>query len=327
MVEWLAGRLQRALEHAVAADELADQTQYPHRRGWAGRVKALIEADLGLVEQAAPRPRKGSRGHRRARDEIFTIVSLRRARSSRARTWQPRGCRRLPARAAGAVARGGLDRPDGPCLADSIETLVALGELELAGAYLEQFELHARRLGSPWAIAAAARCRACSAPRRATSTARSPPSSGALTELDDASLPARAWPHAALSRHGTQASGAKKAAREALEQALAIFEELGARLWAEKARASSGGSAGGEPASDELTETERARRRARSAGPLEQGDRRRAVHGREHGRDAPFPRLPQAWRPARRACRPPCHSWTRPQRCDCDARGGHRPRR
>ena len=29
----------------------------------------------------------------------------------------------------------------------------------------------------------------------------------------------------------------KKAAREALEQALAIFEELGARLWAEKARA------------------------------------------------------------------------------------------
>ena len=29
----------------------------------------------------------------------------------------------------------------------------------------------------------------------------------------------------------------KRAAREALEQALAIFEELGARLWAEKARA------------------------------------------------------------------------------------------
>ena len=35
----------------------------------------------------------------------------------------------------------------------------------------------------------------------------------------------------------------KKAAREALEQALAIFEELGARLWAEKARAELGGSA------------------------------------------------------------------------------------
>ena len=35
----------------------------------------------------------------------------------------------------------------------------------------------------------------------------------------------------------------KKAAREALEQALAIFEELGARLWAEKARPSCSGSA------------------------------------------------------------------------------------
>ena len=48
----------------------------------------------------------------------------------------------------------------------------------------------------------------------------------------------------------------KKAAREALEQALAIFEELGARLWAEKARAELGGSAAAQPASEELTETE-----------------------------------------------------------------------
>jgi DNA-binding NarL/FixJ family response regulator len=49
----------------------------------------------------------------------------------------------------------------------------------------------------------------------------------------------------------------KKACRLALEEALAIFEELGARLWAEKVHAElkriSGRRAGG----DELTETER----------------------------------------------------------------------
>ena len=48
----------------------------------------------------------------------------------------------------------------------------------------------------------------------------------------------------------------KKDAREALEQALAIFEELGGRLWAEKARAELARISGRRAASDELTETE-----------------------------------------------------------------------
>ena len=48
----------------------------------------------------------------------------------------------------------------------------------------------------------------------------------------------------------------KKAAREALEQALAIFEEVGARLWAEKARAELARISGRRAGGDELTETE-----------------------------------------------------------------------
>jgi DNA-binding NarL/FixJ family response regulator len=49
----------------------------------------------------------------------------------------------------------------------------------------------------------------------------------------------------------------KRAAREALEQALLQFEEIGARLWAEKARAELARISGRSPASEELTETER----------------------------------------------------------------------
>ena len=49
----------------------------------------------------------------------------------------------------------------------------------------------------------------------------------------------------------------KRSAREALEQALAIFEELGARLWADKARAELRRISGRRPADEELTETER----------------------------------------------------------------------
>jgi DNA-binding NarL/FixJ family response regulator len=49
----------------------------------------------------------------------------------------------------------------------------------------------------------------------------------------------------------------KRAAREALEQALALFEELGARLWAAKAREELARIGGRRPASKNLTETER----------------------------------------------------------------------
>jgi DNA-binding NarL/FixJ family response regulator len=49
----------------------------------------------------------------------------------------------------------------------------------------------------------------------------------------------------------------KKPARAALEQALEIFDELGAQLWAGKARAELRRISGRAPASDELTETER----------------------------------------------------------------------
>ena len=49
----------------------------------------------------------------------------------------------------------------------------------------------------------------------------------------------------------------KRAAREALEQALGIFEGLGAPLWAEKAQAELARISGRAPASEELTETER----------------------------------------------------------------------
>jgi DNA-binding CsgD family transcriptional regulator len=48
----------------------------------------------------------------------------------------------------------------------------------------------------------------------------------------------------------------KKAAREALEQAMAIFEELGARLWAEKSRAELARISGRRAEGNELTETE-----------------------------------------------------------------------
>jgi DNA-binding CsgD family transcriptional regulator len=49
----------------------------------------------------------------------------------------------------------------------------------------------------------------------------------------------------------------KRVARETLEQAVGIFERLGARVWSEKARSELRRIGGRTPSGDELSETER----------------------------------------------------------------------
>jgi DNA-binding CsgD family transcriptional regulator len=140
--------------------------------------------------------------------------------------------------------------------ADTIETLVFLGELEQARTYLEQYEVHAGRFGSRWATAATSRCRGLLFAAEGDLEAAFQALGRALAELDELPHPlerGRTLLCLGIVRRQAQQ---KKAARDALAQALAIFEELGAQLWAEKARAELRRISGRPPASDDLTETE-----------------------------------------------------------------------
>ena len=74
MLEWLAGRWQRALDHSTAAHELAEQIQ--HSSGWVARVKALVEVDLGLVDQARTSAEEGLAHSRASSNEVFVIIAL-----------------------------------------------------------------------------------------------------------------------------------------------------------------------------------------------------------------------------------------------------------
>lgn len=140
---------------------------------------------------------------------------------------------------------------------DAIEASIAVGERERAHAYLETYEADAERLTCPWAAAAAARCRGLLAgaegdlPRSFASFER------ALAELETYPYPLERGRTLLCLGVVRRQAQQKKAAREALEAALAIFDELGARLWAERARAELRRISGRAPASDELTETER----------------------------------------------------------------------
>lgn len=139
---------------------------------------------------------------------------------------------------------------------DEIEALVALGELQRAAALLEPFEAKAHALGRTWAIAVAARC-------RALLTAAEGDVEAALGPVDDAVRAQRQLPNPlelgrtlVLKGRVHRRRKEKRAAREALEEALAIFERLGAPLWAERAAAELARLGGRPPAPMELTATE-----------------------------------------------------------------------
>jgi DNA-binding NarL/FixJ family response regulator len=214
-----------------------------------------VEADLGLVEQARVSAREALAFSEATAKEHYIILAL----GVLGRIELELGnletageyLRDLPAR----VLAGGMNDPTFPFWADAIETLIGLGELEQARVYLEPYELNAERLRSPHARAGAARSRGL------LLAAEGEPEA-ALAAFERAVADAQRFPLergrtllclGAVRRQAVQ----KKAARETLEQALAIFEELGARLWAEKARSELARISGRAPASEELTETER----------------------------------------------------------------------
>jgi DNA-binding CsgD family transcriptional regulator len=139
---------------------------------------------------------------------------------------------------------------------DLAEALIDLGRLEAADALLTTLERRARELERPSVQAAACRCRAL---LLAHGGALDP----AIALLEEAlELHARApipydRARTLLALGGAQRRARqRRTARETLESALAIFEELGAAIWAAKARAELGRIGGRAPSADGLTPTE-----------------------------------------------------------------------
>jgi DNA-binding CsgD family transcriptional regulator len=257
MLEWLAGRWSFAIEHAAVARELGEQTGYLLAHLWRGRVGALLEADMGLAQEARASAEESLNVARAQSNEAYELF----IRGVLGRLELALGnleaageqLRELPSR----LLRLHATDPTLPVWGDAIEALVGLGERERALNYLVQFEVNARRLGSLLAVEAVSRSQALVA------GADGNPAAG-VTELERfvREVPAPGWP---LERARTmlalgslrRQANQKRAARDALERALTVFDALPAPLWAEKARAELRRISGRAPASEDLTETER----------------------------------------------------------------------
>jgi DNA-binding CsgD family transcriptional regulator len=143
-----------------------------------------------------------------------------------------------------------------PLVPDEVEALIGLGALDQAEALLAPFERQAAALDRAWALAAAARCRGM------LQAARGDPLQAIDTLEQALEAHGRTAQPFELGRtllvDGTVQRRARKwgAARAQLGRAQALFEELGATLWAAKARAELGRIGGRAPAAGRLTPTE-----------------------------------------------------------------------
>ncbi len=203
--------------------------------------------------------------------------------------------------------REGVEEPGVfPVAPDLVETLVELGESEEALAVAERLRALAENQQHPWGLATAKRCNGLV--RFSADTYDD--DATALTEAAAAyrSLGLRFDEARTLLALGRGERRLKKwgAAGRSLEQAVALFDEIGSTGWAEQARSELERVGARRPKPPgTLTQTEERVAVLAAEGPFQQGDRSHPLRHRAHGRSAPVARLQEAGDPLAVAARGP----------------------
>ncbi len=143
-----------------------------------------------------------------------------------------------------------------PFHADQIEALVAIGDLDAAERAVTRLEVQGRALDRPRLLAIASRGHGAIAAARGEAGEAAEAFERALAEHERLELPLE---HArTLLAQGVARRRAKqkRSARTSLEHAAAIFDELGAQLWAERTRSELARVSGRAPSPGELTPTQ-----------------------------------------------------------------------
>jgi DNA-binding CsgD family transcriptional regulator len=251
-LEWLAGRWQRALTHAVLAQELSRHSGKV-TCAWSQCQRVMIESDLGLTDEARLSLEDALAAAGPTADASLALF----CRGASARLELVLGNLEVAAQQLRGVSDmlrpGELYDPTDAIWSDAVEVLIALGEVDQARVIVEWQQAQASRLGACLALGAAARGKGLLATLDGDLAEAVAAFEISLREL--AVYPfERARTLLALGTTHRKARR-KRAARETLEDALALFEKLGARLWAEKARSELRRISGRRP-SHGLTDTE-----------------------------------------------------------------------
>jgi DNA-binding CsgD family transcriptional regulator len=256
LLEWFAGRWQQALDHAEAGLELAEQLGDEQLRGMILNARATVEVSLGHVDPARADAEEALAISHAVSDAVFPVWDLAALGHLELSLGNLQAAERYLRPLPGRVVSLGWDDPTDALWPDTIETLIGVGDLDEAKSCLEQFAERAQRLRGPWALATGARCRGLLAAAEGDVPAALAAFELALREHERVESPfERARTLFALGTVRRRAKQ-KRAAREALEEASAIFGELGARLWSERTRDELARVSGRRTSPKGLTETE-----------------------------------------------------------------------
>lgn len=258
LAEYLRGHWQDAARLAEEGSEVALQTGQRPQQALSLSVHALVSASLGLEEEARADAEEalelvGDSGMAVGRIHALWALGLLELSLDR-----PGEVTQLLALERQRLLAAGVGEPGSiRFVSDEIEALVALGRSTEAERLLSWLEERGRALDRASALAAAGRCRGMFEAAKGKQDA-------ALRVLEDAlAQHARFENPFELGRTllaiGSVQRRARRwsAARQTIAKALSAFEELGASLWVEKARAELARVGGRAPSGWELTATER----------------------------------------------------------------------
>lgn len=156
-----------------------------------------------------------------------------------------------------AAFEGGVPEPVRAFfLPDEVEALIGLGQLDRAERLLAGFDEAARRLDRPWALMRVTRCRALLFAARGDLDEASAQAAQALLAGAGLQLGIEAARSQLVAGQVERRRRQKAAAADHLRRAAALFEDMGAAIWAERARDELGRVGLRPPAPAELTVSE-----------------------------------------------------------------------
>ena len=239
VLEMYAGNLEVAERHHAAAASAAADHGEEWLDLWATSAEAMLAAARGDLDQARTAAHRAIELADRIHDPLIRMLPVEVLASVELWTGNPANAHELlhPLRESfTAKGFGFIGSHSLKLWSCDIEALIACGRLEEAGRVLDDLHERSRAADNPNAIAIAERC-------RGLLLAADGDVLGAIKAMD-AALAAHArrtlrpelartlLEKGALQRRAKQ----KSVAKQTLEQALAIFGETGAQMWADRAR-------------------------------------------------------------------------------------------
>ncbi len=235
--EWSAGNLAEAGELADRSYELARQARNESIAAYARAMRALVYSHEGREEET-----------RAAAAEAIELAT--RSGWLIAATWASVALAHLElslgndaavvqtlARSIELVERDGVvDPARRPFLADAIEALVLLGDLERAELLTALYEQRARALDRKAAIVSAARCRALLGAAQGDAEGALRGLDEVLGDTSDVPVPLDLARALIVKGQLERRRKHKRQARASLDRAVEICERIGATVWAERAR-------------------------------------------------------------------------------------------